>query len=105
MPSPSYDLVDSELDFIPSKRGCLRLWALSSPLLKSHSCQCLSLEIICCSQQSVPSAAGAGYGIFTCMDPGLCNPFLQKDHLGTTLEMEEYGTSFSESSEASAGYL
>lgn len=48
---------------------------------------------------------GTGYGIFMCMDPGLCDPFLEKDHLGTAVEMEEYGTSFLESSEASAGRL
>lgn len=64
----------------------------------------VSVETVCCSQQSALSAAGTGCSIFTCMDPGLCDPFLQKDRLGATLE-EENGTSFLESSEVSAGHL
>lgn len=37
-------VLQSEMDVIPSRRGCLRRGALSSPLLKSLSCQCLSLQ-------------------------------------------------------------
>lgn len=39
--------------------------------------------------ESALCAVAAGCSIFTCLDPGLCSPLLQKDRLGATLEVEE----------------
>lgn len=80
----------------------MRHQALSPLRLKSRSRGAGHREGAAAHQHDALSAEGAGCGGVTPTDPGLA---LEKDHLGTALEMEEHGISFLESSEAPAGRL